>query len=231
MIDRLRSMPGISCYEPRGAFYLFPNISLLFQQGVRGHSDSQLLRHGLLSPQTGACRGRPRRGFRRRGVHQALVRHLDGEHRQGHGPHLRRPWPSSSRCRDTKMISLSNTVTKQKDFVETEVHVGPELRDALVAEAETHLAKHKEYYEWNANILGVIIQLRTNLPHLVRFLAGELVSRPARDRSRTARRHLRCRLDPGTGGPRLLQLRNQDRRLLQVGLLRPTALARAGHGR
>jgi hypothetical protein len=27
----------------------------------------------------------------------------------------------------------------------------------------------KEYYEWNANILGVIIQLRTNLPHLYDF--------------------------------------------------------------
>ncbi|MDO8644344.1 MAG: pyridoxal phosphate-dependent aminotransferase [bacterium] len=30
ILDRLRSMPGISCFKPQGAFYVFPNISATF---------------------------------------------------------------------------------------------------------------------------------------------------------------------------------------------------------
>ena len=70
--------------------------------------------------------------------------------------------------RKEKSISLNNTVTKRKGFVETETYVGPELRDALVAEAEAHLT-NQGYFEWNANILGTVIQLRTNLQHLHDF--------------------------------------------------------------
>lgn len=36
MADRLRSIPGVSCYEPRGAFYLFPNISSYFKKEYEG---------------------------------------------------------------------------------------------------------------------------------------------------------------------------------------------------
>jgi hypothetical protein len=41
-------------------------------------------------------------------------------------------------------------------------------RDALVQEAEASLP-YDRYFEWNANINGIIIQLRTNVPHLYDF--------------------------------------------------------------
>ncbi len=49
-----------------------------------------------------------------------------------------------------------------------ESSITAKLRDALVAEMESHLT-HENYYEWNANISGVIVQLRTNVPHLYDF--------------------------------------------------------------
>lgn len=42
------------------------------------------------------------------------------------------------------------------------------MRDALVAEMENHLS-FANYFEWNANINGVIVQLRTNVSHLNDF--------------------------------------------------------------
>jgi len=42
------------------------------------------------------------------------------------------------------------------------------VRDALVAEMDEHLTP-ENYYEWNANISGVIVQLRTNVSHLADF--------------------------------------------------------------
>jgi hypothetical protein len=42
------------------------------------------------------------------------------------------------------------------------------MRDALIAEMESHLS-YANYFEWNANINGVIIQLRTNVSHLYDF--------------------------------------------------------------
>jgi aspartate aminotransferase len=33
VIDRLRAIPGVSCAEPGGAFYAYPNISAAFGRG------------------------------------------------------------------------------------------------------------------------------------------------------------------------------------------------------
>ena len=43
MLDRVRSIPGISCYQPRGAFYLFPNVKSYFDKKYNGTqiTDSQ----------------------------------------------------------------------------------------------------------------------------------------------------------------------------------------------
>src|SRR3954467_4928123 len=34
VIARLRSIPGVQCAEPRGAFYVYPNISVAFKNGI-----------------------------------------------------------------------------------------------------------------------------------------------------------------------------------------------------
>jgi len=55
-----------------------------------------------------------------------------------------------------------------KHLVPTDTEVTFERRDALVAEAEAHL-HYSSYFEWNANINGMIVQLRTNIGHLYDF--------------------------------------------------------------
>ena len=164
MLDRMRNIPAISCYEPRGAFYLFPNVSSYFKKEFDGTQIRNsygmayyLLKHAHVAVVPGESFGaegyiRLSYATSRENIEKAMDRISDA---------LAKLEPT----REAKTISLNNTVTQRKNNVETEVHVGPELRDALVAEAEAHLS-HQEYYEWNANILGVIIQLRTNLVHL-----------------------------------------------------------------
>ncbi|HBC46637.1 MAG TPA: aminotransferase class I and II, partial [candidate division Zixibacteria bacterium] len=168
MIDRLRNMPGVSCYEPRGAFYLFPNVKSYFNKEHEGTQIRNsygmayyLLKQAHVAVVPGEAFGAE--GFIRLSYATSMENIVKSMDR------ISKALAKLEPTRETKMVSLNNSITKVKEFVETEVHVGPELRDALVAEAENHLAKNKEYYEWNANILGVIIQLRTNLPHLVDF--------------------------------------------------------------
>ena len=36
MVNRLKKLPGISCHLPRGAFYVFPNVSSLFSKKYKG---------------------------------------------------------------------------------------------------------------------------------------------------------------------------------------------------
>ncbi len=35
VVDRLRSIPGVECPEPGGAFYAYPNVSTAFERGVK----------------------------------------------------------------------------------------------------------------------------------------------------------------------------------------------------
>ena len=67
-----------------------------------------------------------------------------------------------------KRVALQNAVTRVKKSVPVDSAVTVKMRDALVAEMDSHLT-HENYYEWNANISGVIVQLRTNVPHLYDF--------------------------------------------------------------
>ena len=36
MLRRVRSIPGVSCIEPQGAFYLFPNVSAYYDKEYEG---------------------------------------------------------------------------------------------------------------------------------------------------------------------------------------------------
>lgn len=167
MLDRIRGLPDVSCYEPKGAFYIFPNISSYFNKEFEGMQIRNsyglayyLLKHAHVAVVPGEAFGAD--GYIRfsyatsmKNIETAMDRITEG---------LARLEPT----REAKKIALNNTVTKRKGPVETETYVGPELRDAIVAEAKSHLS-HQGYYEWNANIQGIIIQLKTNLPHLYDF--------------------------------------------------------------
>ncbi len=153
MIDRLRSIPGVSCYEPRGAFYLFPNISAYFKKEFEGTQIRNsygmayyLLKQAHVALVPGEAFGTE--GFIRLSYATSMENIVKAMDR------ITKALAKLEPTRQSKMISLNNTVTQKKDFVETEVHVGPELRDALVAEADCYLLENKEYYEWNATYLA-----------------------------------------------------------------------------
>jgi aspartate/methionine/tyrosine aminotransferase len=167
MIDRLRSMPGVSCYEPRGAFYLFPNVKSYFSKEFDGTQIRNsygmayyLLKEAKVAVVPGEAFGTE--GYIRLSYATSMENIMKAMDRISNALAKLQP------TREAKAVALNNTITQRKEFVETETHVGPELRDALVAEAATHV-DHQGYYEWNANILGVVIQLRTNLAHLYDF--------------------------------------------------------------
>jgi len=167
MLDRIRSLPGVSCYHPRGAFYLFPNVTSYFRKEFEGMQirnsyglSYYLLKQAHVALVPGEAFGAE--GFIRLSYATSMKNIETAMDRISQA--LARLEPT----REVKTISLNNTVTFRKGFVPLETRVGPELRDAIVAEAESHLS-HKGYFEWNANIHGVVIQLRTNLPHLYDF--------------------------------------------------------------
>jgi len=153
--------------EPRGAFYVFPNFRNYFDKEYQGMQirNSYGLAYYLLK--------------------QARVAIVPGDAFGTEG-YIRLSYAASTRqieegmnrvieamaklepTRKAKVIALNNTVTLRKSFVETEPAASLEKRDALVAEAEDHLT-HDNYFEWNVNIAGVVLQLRTNLSHLHDF--------------------------------------------------------------
>ncbi len=75
---KLNSIPGISCVNAKGAFYLFPNIS---RTGLKS-SDfcAKLL-------EAGKSRRRARHRVRRGRLYPLELRHQHGEHRERPGPH------------------------------------------------------------------------------------------------------------------------------------------------
>src|SRR3989338_6015250 len=66
------------------------------------------------------------------------------------------------------MIGISNTFTDVVGRVDSDKNISKDRRDELVELAEKHMPYNK-LHVWNANINGIIIQLRTNDQHLIDF--------------------------------------------------------------
>jgi aspartate/methionine/tyrosine aminotransferase len=167
ILYRLRSMPGVSCYAPKGAFYVFPNVSHYFDREYQGTPIRNsygmayyLLKVARVAVVPGDAFGAE--GFIRFSFATSMERIEEG---------MRRVAEALSRLeppRKGKPVILNNTHTKVRKSAEIDAEVGAEVRNALVAEAEAHL-KYDSYFEWNANIGGIVVQLRTNSPHLSDF--------------------------------------------------------------
>jgi aspartate/methionine/tyrosine aminotransferase len=167
VFHRMRAIPGISCFEPKGSFYLFPNVSHYFdrQFGNAPIRNSYglsyyLLKEARVAVVPGEAFGAE--GFVRISYATSMKKLEEAMRRISDALSMLQP------PRKTKPFALNNVNTKVKSYVETEVAAGLELRNALVAESEAHL-KYDHYFEWNAALSGVIIQLRTNSPHLSDF--------------------------------------------------------------
>ncbi|NIM20545.1 MAG: aminotransferase class I/II-fold pyridoxal phosphate-dependent enzyme [Candidatus Latescibacteria bacterium] len=167
MLQKLGSIPGVSCMEPKGAFYLFPNMSAYYEKEYEGMQirNSYGLAYFLLKTARVAVVPGDAFGaddFIRLSYASSMERIEEAMDRIGE---------AMSKLEVAKKIArvqLNNTVTKVKAYAETEPELSLALRNALVAEVETHMG-HDNYYEWNANISGMVIQLRTNSPHLNDF--------------------------------------------------------------
>jgi len=167
VLMRLQSMPHISCFKSQGAFYLFPNVSAYFDMEFNNSQirNSYGLAYYLLK--------------------EAQVAVVPGD-AFGADDNIRISYSTSMEnlekgmdriadalgklktAKKTKQIRLNNTFTRHKKSVPSEPNVSIQMRDALVAEMESHFG-YENYFEWNANINGVIVQLRTNVSHLYDF--------------------------------------------------------------
>jgi aspartate/methionine/tyrosine aminotransferase len=167
MIHKLKTIPGISCYEPRGAFYVFPNMSFYYNKEYQGTIIRNsyglayyLLKQAQVAVVPGDAFGADR--FIRFSYATSMERLEEGMNR------VVEAMAKLTTPRKVKKVALQNTMTKQRKPVELSADLSVEMRDAMVAEAEAFLT-YDNYFEWNANISGVIIQLRTNSPHLHDF--------------------------------------------------------------
>ena len=167
MLHRVRSIPGISCFEPKGAFYLFPNFSGYYDkefQGMQIRNSYGLAYYLLKSARVAVVPGdafgddnfiRFSYATSMENIEEGMNRVIDAMRKL-------------ETAKKIKRVALRNTMTKVRSYAETEPDTSIEMRDALVSECEAHI-RHDNYYEWNVNIGGMIIQLRTNSPHLHDF--------------------------------------------------------------
>jgi aspartate/methionine/tyrosine aminotransferase len=167
ILQKLSLIPGISCQKPDGAFYVFPNVSSYYDKEYEGviirnsyGMAYYLLKHAKIAIVPGdAFRAdnyiRISYATSMENIEKAMERMIEAFRM------LKTP-------KKVKLISLNNTITKVKKLVPIDSHINGDRRDALVAEAQSYL-KYDNYHEWNANINGVLIQLRTNISHLNDF--------------------------------------------------------------
>ncbi|MBU1187091.1 MAG: aminotransferase class I/II-fold pyridoxal phosphate-dependent enzyme [Acidobacteria bacterium] len=164
---RLQSIPDVSCYKSQGAFYLFPNFSAYYNKEFNGHPirNSYGLAYFLLMEANVAIVSGEAFG------NDNYLRFSYANSMENLEKGIDRIAASLSRlktARKVKRIALNNAVTRVTGSIPVESTLSLQMRDALIAEMESSLS-YANYFEWNANINGVIIQLRTNVPHLNDF--------------------------------------------------------------
>ncbi|UCE23198.1 MAG: pyridoxal phosphate-dependent aminotransferase [Candidatus Zixiibacteriota bacterium] len=167
MLNKLRRIPDVSCYEPQGAFYLFPNASAYYNTEYGGMKIRNsyglayyLLKEAAVAIVPGSAFGaeeniRLSYATSMEKIEEGTDRIIESMAKLKESPKYKR-------------VALQNVMTYPRSTTESRLDVSVEERDALVQEAEAALP-YDRYFEWNANINGIIIQLRTNVPHLYDF--------------------------------------------------------------
>jgi aspartate/methionine/tyrosine aminotransferase len=164
---KLSPVPGLSCFKPQGAFYLFPNVSSFFGKEADGVPirNSYGMAYYLLKKARVAIV--PGDAFGAddyiRLSYATSMENLE----KGMG-RIVEALANLKTAKKTKRVALNNTVTRVRKSVPVEAAVDAKMRDALVAEMDGHLG-YESLFEWNANIGGAIIRLKTNSAHLNDF--------------------------------------------------------------
>jgi len=167
VLMRLQTIPQVSCFKPQGAFYLFPNLSFYYDKEFNNIQ----IRNSY--------------GMAYYFLKEARVAIVPGDS-FGADNYIRISYATSMEnlekgmdrivealsrlktAKKVKRIALNNTITREKKSVPVDSSISVKMKDALVSEMENHLS-YENYFEWNANVNGVIVQLRTNLSHLNDF--------------------------------------------------------------
>ena len=164
---RLQSLPDVSCHKPQGAFYLFPNFSSTYGKEFNNTAIRNsyglayyLLKEARVAIVPGDAFGaddciRISYATSMENLEKGLDRIIGAV-------------SALKTAKKTKRISLNNFQTRVTASVPVDASISINMRDALVSEMEDTLS-FANYFEWNANINGVIVQLRTNVSHLNDF--------------------------------------------------------------
>jgi aspartate/methionine/tyrosine aminotransferase len=167
MLNKIRRISGVNCYEPQGAFYLFPNFTAYYNTEYGGMKirNSYGLSYYLLKEAAVA-------------VVPGIAFGSDENIRFSYATSMEKIEEGTDRVIEAmaklkespkyKKATLQNVMTYPRKAVEAKTDISVDERDALVQEAEAALP-YDRYFEWNANVNGIIIQLRTNDPHLYDF--------------------------------------------------------------
>ncbi len=167
ILQKLSLIPEVSCQKPDGAFYVFPNVSSYYEKEYEGvlirnsyGMAYYLLKHAGIAIVPGDAFGadkyiRISYATSMKNIENAMERMIEAFRK------LKTP-------KKVKLIALNNALTKVKKLTPVDSNLDSDRRDALVAEAQSYL-HYDNYHEWNVNINGLIIQLRTNISHLNDF--------------------------------------------------------------
>ncbi len=164
---RLQAIPGVSCFKPQGAFYLFPNVKSFYEKEAEGVQirNSYGLSYYLLKEARVAIVPGDSFGADN---HIRLSYATSMQNLEKGLDRISEALPKLKTAKKVKRVALDNTVTRIKKSVPVDASISVGTRDALVGEMESHLG-FENRFEWNANINGVIVRLRTNVPHLNDF--------------------------------------------------------------
>ncbi len=167
VLMRLRAIPHISCYPAKGAFYLLPNVAAYFDKEFHNAQIRNsyglayyLLKEGKVAVVAGDAFG---------AAQNIRISYATSMENLEKGmDRVSEALSKLTTAKKIKHIRLNNAATHHHGDVPADADLSSQMRDALVAEMEGHLS-HAHYFEWNANINGVIVQLRTNVSHLYDF--------------------------------------------------------------
>jgi aspartate/methionine/tyrosine aminotransferase len=167
LVYKLQALPGVSCVSPAGAFYALPNVRAYLDREFQGAPIRNTYGLAYYLLKEAAVAVVPGEAFMadehmRLSFATSMPRLEEGMRRiEGALAKLEPP-------RRLRPKALNNVTTKVRDYARTLAVPGLEARNELLAAAESNLPADS-YFEWNASIAGVVVQLRTNSPHLADF--------------------------------------------------------------
>ena len=167
VLMRLQTVPNVSCFKPQGAFYLFPNFSAYYNKefnNVQIRNSYGMAYYILKEAKVAIVPG----GAFGADDYIRISYTTSMENLEKGMDRIIEALSRLKTAKKVKRIALNNTITREKRSVPVDISLSVKMKDALIAEMESHLS-YENYFEWNANINGVIVQLRTNVSHLNDF--------------------------------------------------------------